>query len=703
MRLVDAELVGRILLGKLEVLRKLGSGGSGDVYEVVHRATKHHRALKVLRRELCESGEAVERLVREAAASSRVTGGFVAQAFDAGRIEDGRAYILMELVTGPTLASELASRGRLPEREARSIAHELARGLATVHAASMVHRDVKPSNVVRSDEGLRLLDFGLAKLLANGVAAEETLTREGALVGTPQYMAPEQFDAKARVGPAADVWAVGAVLFELLTGRPPYEGKTPAAIAAAIHRAPAPRVTELEPDVSDELARVVSQALEREPERRHASMAALAEDLRAGVGGMRVGEGELGSGETVDARYEILRVVGRGGSGVVYEALDREGGARVAVKVLASHVSNRAGATERVAREARLASEAASDRVVSVLASGRDDRIAAAYLVMPLCEGAALSERVRAGAVPIREAIEIARAVAEALDAIHARGIVHRDVKPGNILLDGANGARLADFGLAREVDAHESASPTGAVLGTPLYMAPEQARRDVEIGRPADVYALGHVAFTMLVGAAYFEEDARAGILPLLGAIGRGTSEPASVRARRAGVELAPAFDEVFARATHVEPAKRFASAGALVDALERSLGPAKRTQARAPWIAGAAFAAAASAMLFNLATTAPELTAEARSSPSHDDVERAALDAPSPMLASSASAVAPPRPRSTDAKPSDVSATQTSTAQPKSQATAATRAGSTVPDAATAAAVTSAAPLRKPDETLF
>ena len=596
------DLVGRTLLGKLRVVREIGSGGAGSVFEVEHTLTRHRRALKVIRPELCQSGEAVARLVREAGIASRIRNPAVLQTLDAGRLEDGRAYVLMELAEGATLRDLLDRQGKLEEPRALAIARSVADGLAAVHRAGLVHRDVKPANIIVEgpDDAprVRLVDFGICKLAANDPVGADTLTRSGAVVGTPAYMAPEQLDADLQVGPPADVWSLGVVLFEMLTGRRPFVATSAAGMAGELQAHEAPRLRSIDPSIGELADRVVQRALSRLAHERYAS----AEELAAALETSAATRGGLGPGDVLGDRFEIVRSLGQGGAGAVYEVVDRTGGARRALKLLRD--PGRADLAERLLHAGRRARELDPDHVPEVFARGVDRALGRPFIVMELCEGETVAERVaRAGAVPIEEALGWLSRLAAALDAVHARGVVHRDVKPGNVMLlrGDAVAIKLLDFGVAKAIDGDGGATTASdVVLGTPLYMAPEQARSDVAVGATADRYALGQLAFTLLVGRAYFEPDARAGILPLLGAIGRGVEESATSRAQRLGGVVPSGFDPWFRKATASSPDARFSSSVEQVVALRQALASSRRwSRTLLPWAAPVAVACSVAAWL--------------------------------------------------------------------------------------------------------
>ncbi|HJL00673.1 MAG TPA: protein kinase [Polyangiaceae bacterium LLY-WYZ-15_(1-7)] len=264
---------GAVLAERYEVLELLGQGAMGEVYRVHDRDLDEPVALKRLRH---ASGEhAVERFLAEVKLSRRVTHRHVARTFDVG-VHEGRPFLTMELLEGQTLEAVLEARGRLPEEEALPIAEAILEGLGAAHDAEVVHRDLKPANVMVTEDGRVVLsDFGIARALHG-----PTLTHQAQLVGTPLYMAPEQVRGEP-VDHRADLYAFGVMLFEMLTGRSPFQGDSPVAIALARLSNEPPDPRSLAP-VSDGTAGAVLRCMARAPADRFEDVAALQDALRGG-------------------------------------------------------------------------------------------------------------------------------------------------------------------------------------------------------------------------------------------------------------------------------------------------------------------------------------------------------------------------------------------------------------------------------------
>lgn len=254
---------------------KIGSGGMGVVHKAHHQGLHRDVAVKFLHAHLADDAEAVERFLREARLIARMDHPNIVRVTDTGRWDDGRPYLVMELLGGESLAERLA-RGPLNEAEAVEVACQVLEALSVAHREGIVHRDIKPGNVRLCPGGVvKLLDFGIAR-----ASAGTALSGTGSMIGTPAYMSPEQAEGKT-AGPSSDLYSVGILLYEMLTGDVPFKADTPLVVLRMHTDRPVPKL----PDhVSKRTRRAVERALEKKSDRRPADAATMIRELREGVG-----------------------------------------------------------------------------------------------------------------------------------------------------------------------------------------------------------------------------------------------------------------------------------------------------------------------------------------------------------------------------------------------------------------------------------
>jgi eukaryotic-like serine/threonine-protein kinase len=552
---------------------------------------------------------------------------------------------------------------RVAWADAVAIAIEVAQALAHVHDRAgvdgtplgIVHRDLSPQNVMVSYAGeVKLIDFGTAR-----GHNRRCRTVAGVVFAKPGYVAPEV--ARQQVGDGRiDLYALGIMLWELSAGRRFLAGDpqkhlddtaaglvTVPAIAASCGAPPAldeaiARLTHNDPDerysraavaVAD-LAKLLSSAPSveghergvrprisgmmrrlwpHEPARSRTEFARLLREGREALEAAPAPTPAAGPvSEALAARmtpadpsqlagtpYRLGRKLGEGASGAVYEGEHVEIGRKLAVKILGPEHAASPGALERFRHEARAVANLAHHNIVQLYDFGRslDGR---AFIAMELCVGQTLDARLRSGDLPWREAVRIAIEVAKALEAAHAAGLVHRDLKPQNLMLTGTGDeadVKLLDFGLATALTDSEKRPPTEreralrgfAVFGTPEYMAPEQVAGDPVDGR-ADLYALGCVLYEMLTGTAAFEGSSSVVVM------GKQLHEtPPAPRVRAPKRPIPRAVEAVVVKAMAKSPAARFATAAAMREALEEARGAPVRRRERARRVAGAVLMGAA------------------------------------------------------------------------------------------------------------
>jgi len=270
-------MIGTLLSGRYRLESKLGSGGMSTVYLAVDETLGRHVAVKIMHREISDQPDQLERFRREARAVAQLSHPNLVGVIDAGD-DGGYPYIVFEYVPGQTLKERIASSGRLPTDEATAYAIEIGRGLAAAHAARLVHRDVKPQNVLIDAEGrAKVTDFGIARSLESS-----GLTATGRVLGTTDYVSPEQAMGR-EVDARTDIYALGIVLYEMLTGDVPFIAETQVAVAMKHVNNEVPDVQIRRPEASAALARVVDVATAKAPDDRYRSMNELLGDLEGAL------------------------------------------------------------------------------------------------------------------------------------------------------------------------------------------------------------------------------------------------------------------------------------------------------------------------------------------------------------------------------------------------------------------------------------
>lgn len=304
-----------VIAGTYRLLQKLGSGAMGEVYDAEHIRLGRHVAVKLLRADSMDDHRAVKRFQSETRALATVRSDHIVSVLDCGELEDGTPYIVMELLDGEDLRRLLERSKPLALRRAAHLALGACRGLSVVHAAGIVHRDLKPANLFvargsRGEEVCKILDFGVAKLVGSDS------THQGALLGTIRYMAPEQIRSGKDVGPASDVYAIGAILYECLAGISARTTESREELMFEILSGPPVRLSKHCPSIPAPLESLVMKALASEPADRFESADAMAEELEAVLAGAaRVDATEPDSSDVFErghsSRDRVVRSINR--------------------------------------------------------------------------------------------------------------------------------------------------------------------------------------------------------------------------------------------------------------------------------------------------------------------------------------------------------------------------------------------------------
>lgn len=548
----------RALGDKYTLVRQIGRGGMAAVHLAVSAGIGAHRtcAVKTVAYRPGErDGELLsKRFLEEAAAVTKLSHENLVFVFDAGVVER-QLFLAMEYIEGKTLADVMAwSRARqesLPLNLALFVAMEILHGLAHVHGHRLIHRDVSPSNVVISASGtIKVLDFGLARSVDTSKQ-----TGMGMKLGKAGYAAPEQL-LGGDVDERSDLFSVGVILWELLAGQAllSVEGvrarnfafESPArfnpkapreldeTLRLALADSPEDRFATAE-EFAEELARYLAPDDHRkqlrqfvelhfgnEIQERRRQDKELLSDIASHSSAAAPDARSLGPmvsptdyiGTVLDGRYELVRLIGTGSMGAVYEAQHKGIGRKVAVKIPFLHGD--ANMKARFIREARATNRINDPHVVDITDAGETPQ-GDAYVVMDFLEGRDLEKWNHERKLwPPDEAVDVAVQIARGLEAAHEAGVVHRDLKPSNVMLvETRQGpvAKVLDFGVAKLL-AHDTEVPIDGLtradtaLGTPRYMAPEQMIEGRSVDGRADVYSAAVILYEMLSGKAPHEAE---------------------------------------------------------------------------------------------------------------------------------------------------------------------------------------------------
>jgi serine/threonine protein kinase/Tol biopolymer transport system component len=601
------------ILGNYRIEALIGTGGMGQVFRGSHYLLNRPAAIKVMHAQFATDPGFRTRFLQEARSSAALSHPNIVQVYDFGE-QDGRFYLVMELMTDGSLKSllqrhrDVGTRWDVPD--ALELVLKVADGLGYAHSRGMIHRDIKPDNLLLQRAGetsagdaryiVKICDFGLARLVEG-----TTVTATGVMMGTPAYMSPEQCQGLP-LDFRSDQYSLGIVLFEIVTGHVPFATKTATdALYKHVHTEP-PSPRQFRPGIPTELEAIILRCLAKHPEERFASTSDLVDALShvlTTITTTRLRWDDVPPRDPDEQamrslvgmqlnRYRIEGALAAGRMAWIFNGrhvgLERP----IVLKVLRPQFAADEAFVGRFLHEARLAARLDHPNIVMIYDVGA----AAGYyfIAMDLVEGQTLADVLGSGRPPVAQTLSVVTQLASALDHAHAQGVIHRDVKPGNVMIGPGGHVTLVDFGIARAFE-DLARTPQGRLaaadaFGSPTYLAPEQLT-DAPVTARTDVYALGCITYEMLTGGPPFS----------------GSSYEALVDSHRHDVpvpvhELAPdvprEVDAVVARALAKDPQQRYDTAGEFAAALSQVLGRplAMPTAARADFVAGAAPVALAS-----------------------------------------------------------------------------------------------------------
>jgi serine/threonine protein kinase len=550
-------MIGKVIRDTYRIYDEIGQGSVATVYLAKDLERNRMVALKIIHPELAKESPFARRFQREAKLLTKLDSPHIIRVLDYGSYE-GVDFIALEYMEGRTLSAILEEEGALEVEWALSLARQVAQGLAHADQAGVVHRDIRPANIMVAPSGLaKIMDLGLAR-----GADLSRLTATGVL-GSPQYLSPEQAEGK-EADIRSDIYSLGVTLFEMLTGQRPYEADSTVDIVLKHLQEPVLSLREFNEEIPGEVDELVKRCLAKAPEERFQTPGELIEAID---GALRGSEGKTPPGmeaalvgQTL-GQYRLVDRIGRGGMATVYKAYQPSLDRYVAVKVLPTYLAHDPDFATRFRREARAIAKLNHPRILPVHDFGQEGELS--YIVMRYVEGGTL-KKILGQPLALDRVVDIIVQVGDALDYAHQQGIIHRDVKPANVLLDRGKWALLSDFGLAKMAAASVQLTKTGVGLGTPAYMSPEQAQ-----GKPvdaqSDIYSLGIMLFEMLTGQVPFDADTPLAVLikhltaplPLPRAVNPDIPEP---------------VERVILKAVAKAPEDRFQRVSEMVEALKRA-----------------------------------------------------------------------------------------------------------------------------------
>jgi serine/threonine protein kinase len=496
------------VIGHYRIVEKIGAGGMGEVYLAEDTSLNRQVALKFLSPHLCQDADCRTRFKREAQAAAKLNHPNIGTIYEVGEF-NGRPFFAMEFVEGLSLR-ELIENGSLTDERAVDLAIGICEGLSKAHQTGVVHRDIKPGNILLDADGRpKVVDFGVAS-----IEGYDRLTRTGSIVGTVNYMSPEQVRGEV-TDHRTDIFSFGTVFYEMLTGKLPFPGEMHAAVMYSIvNEEPTPLHVHRD-DIRKPLDSVIAKALQKDPDSRYQNFRELIGDLQgdsattisAGIKRKAVVVFPFERFGTVISHYAVIERIGEGSTGEVYLAEDTELQRRVALKFLPPNLSVDANFRARFKREAQALGRLNHPNIVSIYEvnefQGRP------FYAMEYIQGQFLRDLMRDRKLRLEQIIDIAIQLCEGLNKAHQAGVIHRDIKPANILVDVDGRAKIADFGLAIVQDG-EPPSNVDSNSSVNSYMSPEQQRGE-EADYRSDIFSFGAVFYEMLTGSKPFREETNA------------------------------------------------------------------------------------------------------------------------------------------------------------------------------------------------
>lgn len=494
------------LLSQYEVDMLLGRGGMGAVYKGRHRTLDRVVAIKILPPEMDDIDSSyAERFKNEARAMARLSHPNIVSVYDFGETAGGLLYFVMEFIEGMDVHKMLKEHGRLQSSHVKNIIAQVCDALDYAHEMKIIHRDIKPANIMVGYDGkVKVADFGLAKITQGSDAC---LTQSNALLGTLHYMAPEALMLGTSVDHRADIFAVGVMLYQMLTGKLPQ----------GMFEMPSKRVE----GVDAKFDVIIAKALMEDRNKRYQTIADMRVDFSEILAPQATQTHTRRSRSANDklGRYKIVTsedgkpvLLGTGSAGKTYKAMHSLLGTTVALKVIHEALAFDAEVRQRFLNEAKAIAKLKHPHIAQLVDCDEDE--GALFCAIEFCDGGDLERLVaKTGALSEETVLLFGRQAAKALAYVHDEGFLHRDLKPSNLMLSMVPGTtntaniKLIDFGLVKALGQTSGLTRKGHFRGTLLYTSPEQLREE-ELDERTDVFSLGMTLWFLLLGRLPMENN---------------------------------------------------------------------------------------------------------------------------------------------------------------------------------------------------
>jgi serine/threonine protein kinase len=576
----EGSYIGKV--GKYGLIREIGRGSFATVYLARDIESQHVYAVKIMHSELSQDSELLTRFHREASILKRLDDPHIVQMVDYGN-DNNVPFIVMDYIDGQNLKYHILTNGPMEPLRALGYTRQIAEGLDAAYKQSVVHRNIKPQDIlVNAEDIVKIVDFGLAR--THDMPA---ITQENVFLGTAYYIAPEQAESGRSADTRSDLYSLAVVLFEMLTGSPPFSGENVVDIVIKHIQERVPSISSLRPDLPVEIDAFFEKAMAKPPAGRYqtplefiAALDQLQQRIQVVPTSQRtpnLGDEQVMQSNTTtvpqvatDAdlnflvgkslgQYRMVERISAGYMGGVFKAYDPHLDRYVAVKVLPAYHARDPIFLKRFMQEARSLAKLQHANIVPIHEFGEQDGIT--YIVMEYVVGGTLKGRLKGQAIPVEQSVDFIIQAASGLAYAHRNGIVHCDVKPANMLLRKDGHLLISNFGITKILEGMTNLTRAGTGIGTPQYMSPEQGTGQ-PVDHHSDIYSLGIVLFECLTGHVPFTADSPLTIIV------KHLNNPLPVEHLRA-IGVPQPIEQVLLKMTAKAPADRYQTMEDVINAL--------------------------------------------------------------------------------------------------------------------------------------